>query len=504
MRCRLWSVLLFSCVPWLGGCAGLYAKPAGEPTPVVQYSLDRWPYEGYWTGVVFNGVKVGFTHLAIAADPGEPETYAIRSEAALRLRFLTIDKKVNLVAEDHVDAALRLRRFSYRYDLDGNVMEIAGRVDGERLTTEVVTRGGRESRTYNVPGGIYPSSAFALYPLLHGLAVGRRYEYPVYEGETQRVGTVIQEVRAWEKSELFEGSAFRVETLMYGNKTDTWLNAMGLPVLEMAMNGVLISGLESEEGARRSLALAALNKQEALLDFSLVKSDAPIASPAQTTMLKLSLEGLGPAFALPDDRLQRCRWDGEAAICTIERARLESGEPEKPGQEDYLRPSATVTSRHPAISRLGQQITEHASSRAEKIEALVAWMRSNIQQEAVDAFSAMDVLETRKAECQGHSYLYAALARSVGIPTRVVNGLVYSKPHGGFLYHTWTESWVGGRWLPVDPTFGQVGADATHVKLIEGESLADLVPLADLVGRLRVRVLSVESEAQRGEHQPAL
>jgi hypothetical protein len=44
----------------------------------------------------------------------------------------------------------------------------------------------------------------------------------------------------------------------------------------------------------------------------------------------------------------------------------------------------------------------------------------------------------------------------------------------------------GSGWRAVDPTLGQLRADATHVKLIEGESLAELVPLVGMVGKARV------------------
>jgi hypothetical protein len=44
----------------------------------------------------------------------------------------------------------------------------------------------------------------------------------------------------------------------------------------------------------------------------------------------------------------------------------------------------------------------------------------------------------------------------------------------------------------VDPTFGQAAADATHIKLVEGENLADLIPLTDWVGKVKIRVLDVE------------
>ncbi len=129
----------------------------------------------------------------------------------------------------------------------------------------------------------------------------------------------------------------------------------------------------------------------------------------------------------------------------------------------------------------------------EKIRLLMEWMDKNIEQEPVDVFTALDVLSRKKAECQGHTYLYAAFARSLKIPTRVVNGIVYAEEYGGFLYHTWAESLLNDRWIAVDPTLGQLPVDGTHIKLVEGETSLDLMPLADLVGRLQVQIISVET-----------
>ena len=115
-----------------------------------------------------------------------------------------------------------------------------------------------------------------------------------------------------------------------------------------------------------------------------------------------------------------------------------------------------------------------------------------IEQEPVDVFTALDVLEKRKAECQGHALLFAALARAAGIPTRVVNGIVYSQAHEGFLYHTWAETLLRDRWVAVDPTFAQFPADATHIKLTEGDRPEDLTPLLGVIGRIQLRVVRLE------------
>jgi transglutaminase-like putative cysteine protease len=67
---------------------------------------------------------------------------------------------------------------------------------------------------------------------------------------------------------------------------------------------------------------------------------------------------------------------------------------------------------------------------------------------------------------------------------------VYSEAHEAFLFHTWTESWIDGSWQAIDPTFGQLRADATHFLLAEGEEPVDLVELTDWVGRLSIEIVS--------------
>jgi transglutaminase-like putative cysteine protease len=149
-----------------------------------------------------------------------------------------------------------------------------------------------------------------------------------------------------------------------------------------------------------------------------------------------------------------------------------------------------VPSSERRFLELAQSIAGGAGGAQARIERLLAWMDANIAKAAVDVFSAADVLRERRAECQGHAYLFAALARALGLPTRVVNGLVYSAEHGGFLYHTWNEVWLeGAGWRPVDATFGQPLADATHVALAVGESPAEIAPLAAMVGRARVAAI---------------
>ena len=474
MNLRILIVLL------LAGCAGQgeYFRDAGTAPGPAGLTLEAWPHREIWTGVVFNGDKIGFTRREVRAAAGAPGRYEIESEAAIRLKFLGIDKRINLRALDRVRPDLTLETFRYEHEIDGSPLRVEGRVDGQVLVVSVYASGSQESKRLELKDKLYPSSAIALLPPLQGMAVGRSYRYMVFHGETQAVAEAAQNVTAYESSSLFAGHAFRIETRLLGLDTTTWLDSAGRPVFELAMHGVLISALEDEAAARRSLVEASLNKRDSLVEFSLVRA-GPIAEPRRVSRMEIVLEGLPSGFALPSEGGQTC----QHSRCIIDRqAPLAQGDPAK-----YLKATLAAPSNLGEIADLAGKIVLGVKDEDQKIVNLLLWMDANIAKEAIDSFTAVDVLRSRRAECQGHAYLFAAFARSLGIPVRVVNGLVYSEAHGGFLFHTWNEAWIAGRgWRPVDATFGQPLADATHIKLVEGEAAGELLPLVGLVGRLRV------------------
>ncbi|MCL4215351.1 MAG: transglutaminase-like domain-containing protein [Gemmatimonadales bacterium] len=120
---------------------------------------------------------------------------------------------------------------------------------------------------------------------------------------------------------------------------------------------------------------------------------------------------------------------------------------------------------------------------AEKINR---WVHDSLAKEiTVSVPNALQVLRTRRGDCNEHTQLFTALARAAGIPTRIATGVAYVD--GKFYYHAWPEVRLAD-WVAVDPTFGQFPADAAHLRFVRG-GLTRQGELLRLVGNLRIEVL---------------
>ena len=92
---------------------------------------------------------------------------------------------------------------------------------------------------------------------------------------------------------------------------------------------------------------------------------------------------------------------------------------------------------------------------------LADWTHQNLEWKYVVRADAGQTLATREADCSEFSQLFVAMARSLGLPARIVSGLAYSgNSFGG---HAWVEVWAG-KWIELDPTWGTHFVDATHIR----------------------------------------
>jgi len=90
---------------------------------------------------------------------------------------------------------------------------------------------------------------------------------------------------------------------------------------------------------------------------------------------------------------------------------------------------------------------------------------------------ATDTISSKKALGYGpYATLYAALMRSLMVPTKVVYGLYYDIEEGGIWKpYAWNELYINGKWVPVDPYRQQIGTLSRYYMTLD--ETVDLVEL---------------------------
>jgi hypothetical protein len=472
------------------GCAGRYFHeiPLAQP-PFPINDLSRIKFRESWYGVIFNSRKIGFAHFRIDGGGGDNH-FRIESEIVIQFKLLGVGKEISFRELCVVDPDLSLRSFSSDMDLGGTRRRVHGEVTGENLKVTIETENSQETQSITLTDRIYPGAAMYFYPVLKGLEIGREYSYAVYSPETLSVEKVFQKVKAYEVSDLFEGPAFKIENSLGGINSDCWIDPDRGMLLEMAMHGSLIYDREDELSAKRFIYQESISKNDLLLDYSLVKTDKPIPHPREVKFLEVEIAGLDEDGLVISDAIQKAIKNRGVVKYVISTPLPEEDKLILPIEHEkfrpYLKPSASVQSDNKEIVAQSHAILQGEKSALKGVKILTDWVAQEIKESMTDSFSSLDVLHKKEGECQAHAYLYTALARAAGIPTKVVSGLVYLEGYG-FLYHSWAESYIGF-WVPVDPTFGQVPVDATHIKLVEGEKFEDLSRLVNVIGRIKAKV----------------
>jgi len=127
----------------------------------------------------------------------------------------------------------------------------------------------------------------------------------------------------------------------------------------------------------------------------------------------------------------------------------------------YLQPGDESRSDDKSVIEKARSIAGEERDAWKVAGKLADWTYNNIKWKRVDYATAPQTLATLEADCLEFSQLYVAMARSLGLPARIVSGLAYSgTAFGG---HAWVEVYVGD-WIEVDPTWGTDFVDATHIR----------------------------------------
>ncbi len=452
--------------------------------------LAHYGSSAQWRGVYYRGEKIGFT---VGQTTARDDGFELREDGRLQMTLLGAPTAVQLKSVARVNRSFALRSFSFSLDPGTGPTEVSGTLEGRRLHLSVRTASGErtEARELEEP----PALALNLPRQLaaRGLAAGQRLDVSVFDPATLRNAPMTMEVQA---REIVQAAgrpvpAFRVEGRFAGIVTKTWITDVGEVVREESPMGLLIVRETAERA--QMLAVPGQVQTDLLEAAAIVPTPAHrIDEPTAVERLRVRLAGV-EGFAGPD--LQGAGQSVEGDVFEVRDARtLRPGRDDPPGAHD-LSPEPFLESDAPEIRAEARKAVVEAADPHLQAERLVRYVHALVEKKpTVSLPSALEVLKTRVGDCNEHTALYVAMARSLGLPARVAVGLVYLR--GAFYYHAWSEVYAAegpgrGTWLPVDPTLNQFPADATHLRLARG-GLDRQAAILGLVGRAQIEILHVQ------------
>jgi hypothetical protein len=462
--------------------------------PNLATDLARYGTAAQWRGVYYRGEKIGFTVSQVEpTDAG----FELLEDGRLQFSLLGANTAAIMRTSARVDRSFALQSFEFSLDPGTGPLTVRGRLDGLRLTLDIVSASGTRSETRDLaePPALMLSLGRRL--ASEGLVAGTRREWMIFDPATMKNAPV--RLAIGEREVVTAGGrpvpAFKVDMSFSGLATTAWITDTGEIVREESAMG-LITVRETQAEAT-ALAVSSRMQEDMLAASAVVPAMSRrmrIDDPRDVRRLRLRVDGADLSSA----DMQGVGQSVSGNIIELVDPRTlpaGSGDPEI---TRYLQPAAFIESDAPEIRARAELMVAGVSGVRARAERLTREVNALVEKKpTVSLPSALEVLRTRVGDCNEHTVLFVALARSIGIPSRINVGLAYVR--GAFYYHAWPEVYVDegdgrGLWLPVDPTFNQFPADATHVRFARG-GLDKQAAILPLIGNLRMTVVDLEVAA---------
>jgi transglutaminase-like putative cysteine protease len=490
------ALLLASACPEPGRAHAATSAPApGQvPAPPAEITSVARPSGPEWFGIFLVGKKAGWMVQELRTErEGGKELLVARQETVIRVEVAGKKVERRQVEERRYEARPggRLVRVHAEWAGDGGAKVVDGACEAATCRLTVTGADGAKAERTLTEVGETAESADAIRIVaarrspLAGPALDldqlrvRPMRHAFVRRETLGAGGVPLEVSV--VSEQEEGDRLAVEAKVADDGR----------ILEIQVGDAITARAEPEQTAKRLDAVDLF-----LLSRVALPRPLPRDVPARITY---RLRKLPTAFQVSDARQRFSPGPGGTVQLTVAarppaardpRRDTPLGKGVKQGDPDVA-PTPQFDAEAPAIASVARELgvgVKGTYEAAVKIQRFVFERLKKTYGTSNDR--ASDVLAAGRGDCTEHTALFVALARALGIAARPVHGLVYAS-YGddvpALYWHAWVEIRSAGEWIPLDPTFGQPVADATHIALGGGTR----VDTVGLLGSLEVAAVDV-------------
>ncbi|MGH7475064.1 MAG: transglutaminase-like domain-containing protein [Longimicrobiales bacterium] len=463
----------------------------------------------YFYVIRMNGAAIG---LATSRLDTVPDGFLAEDFLSLDVPALDTVHRALVQTRVELSRALRLQRFDFELESAIGRFTVAGVAEGDTALALTIGSGGEVQRTRLQLGRdvVLPTALPLRLAAAGRLEVGQEFSIDLFDPSvmaprptrlrvTARDTLIVPDSAALDAAGRWFAAGYdtvpvwRVEEEFSGVRAESWVDANGRVIRAATPLGFALERTEYElaqaewTASRSDPALARGYGQ--VIESTAIASNVDLGDTGgrdrlRIRLLDVDLEGFDLAGG-------RQRLHGDTLAIERESAALHAGYrlPYRGSGEAARELAATplIQADDPRIRSLAAGIAHGSDDPAVVAQRLNQWVYRTLRKDITLSIpSALQVLEQRQGDCNEHTVLYVALARALGLPARTAVGLVYVD--GRFYYHAWPEVWLED-WVAVDPTLGQVPADAAHLRLLVG-GLARQIELIRVIGRLRLEVIA--------------
>ena len=440
--------------------------------------------EESFLGIYFKQERIGYVkNRVVEKDTGGVILY---QDAVLYLNIMETNYPIKMhLQADLTNSSLlehfRFSLFSPFYELNAN-----GVVHGSEVHFSMNTGKDERADIIRLSEPPFISTNMRNYLLQNNLQEGEKFKIPYFDPVTMSGKESTIEYKGFKKELIREqGRIYKLhhfEEKISGIRINFFLDENGKVIKETSPTGFVFL---SEPEFR---ATDIVYKGTEILSAVSVPAIGSFPDLSETSSIRYRLD-------IPDDiefDLDQDRQTYQDNILVINKENMLSKDVKVcPGNNNALRSTPYIQSDSPYILRQAKSIVNNVTNDLEKVKALKQWVYKNLDKKPVLSIpDAVSTLRSKVGDCNEHAALFAALSRSLSIPTRVVAGVTYHE--GTFYYHAWNEVCLDGKWISLDTTKNQFPADLTHIKFVQGET-NEQIKIGALLGKLKIEVLGESS-----------
>lgn len=440
----------------------------------------------HWYNLTLMGVKTGYVHtyLEKAGYQGE---MMIRNRTDLVIHFKAgrANLKIETTRIEYTDSDL-MPRYFFSTSNESGLKQVEGKISDGVAYISTTLNGETTESEVTVPSGTVSETIAVNYLVSENrMKIGDKQSFHVFSFDfLQPVKTelhvVSEETITYQMQEEPVCLLALTMDIMGGITTRMWITSDGTTYQTATdMMGFSLMATKTD----RATALDGIEEVDVILGTRILPIGEKPKSKASRLVANVKLTTGRIAETILTNARQKLEVASEqAGTLSIDVPTVDVEDcPTLPIQHRELQPflssSVYIQADHPDIRAKALEVLEGEVNSWRAAEKLCRWVYTSITEKNLSGGygSSLTALESLSGDCTEHTVLLIALARSVGIPSRICSGLVFARD--AFYYHFWPEVYVG-TWIPMEPTLGQVIADANHIQLggsaLESDTMIEL------------------------------